>query len=64
MDTDENDSKGNMQERVLSVQSSYKLKLPPHLIITSSTLKLVETIGQGKIDMTKININYKFDSHV
>ena len=32
----------------LSVQSSFKLDLPPHLIIPSSSLKLNETIGQGK----------------
>lgn len=31
----------------MAVQSSYKLKLPPHLIVPSSSLKLVETIGQG-----------------
>ena len=33
--------------RGLSVQSSYKLKLPPHLILPSTCIKLVEPIGQG-----------------
>ena len=33
--------------RAFSVQSSYKLNLPPHLIIPSSSIKLVESIGQG-----------------
>ena len=33
--------------RGMSVQSSYKLKLPPHLILPSSCIKLVEPIGQG-----------------
>lgn len=32
----------------MSVQSSFKLHLPPHLIIPSSSLKLNETIGQGR----------------
>ena len=30
-----------------SVQSSYKLRLPPHLIIQSSTIQMTETIGHG-----------------
>ena len=30
-----------------SVQSSFKLNLPPHLIITASSVKLNEIIGQG-----------------
>ena len=33
--------------QAISVQSSYKLSLPPHLIIPSSCIKLVESIGQG-----------------
>ena len=33
--------------RAFLVQSSYKLNLPPHLIIPSSSIKLVESIGQG-----------------
>ena len=32
---------------VLTVQSSFNLKIPPHLIIPSSIIKLVEAIGQG-----------------
>ena len=32
-----------------AVQSSYKLNLPPHLIIHSSNIKMTETIGQGKL---------------
>ena len=31
----------------MSVKSSFKPDLPPHLIITSSSLKLLQTIGQG-----------------
>ena len=30
-----------------SVQSSYKLNLPPHLIIQSTNIRVIETIGQG-----------------
>ena len=30
-----------------TVQSSFKLTLPPHLIITASSIKLNEIIGQG-----------------
>ena len=33
--------------RTISVQSSYKLKLPQHLLIHASDIKLVEPIGQG-----------------
>ena len=32
-----------------TVQSSFKLTLPPHLIITASSVKLNEIIGQGNI---------------
>ena len=32
-----------------TVQSSFKLNLPPHLIITTSSVKLNEIIGQGII---------------
>ena len=32
-----------------AVQSSYKLKLPPHLIVHASNIKMTETIGQGKL---------------
>ena len=43
---------GNPQDssrtRKISVQSSFKLKLPPPLIFEASTIKLDETIGQGK----------------
>ena len=31
-----------------TVQSSYKLKLPPHLIVHAANIKMTETIGQGK----------------
>ncbi len=37
----------------ISVQSSFKLKLPPPLIFEASTIKLDETIGQGKINITQ-----------
>ena len=33
--------------QAITVQSSYKLNLPPHLIIPSSCIKLIESIGQG-----------------
>ena len=33
----------------LRVQSSYKLSLPPYLIIHASNIKMIETIGQGKL---------------
>lgn len=33
----------------LRVQSSYKLSLPPYLIIHASNIKMTETIGQGKL---------------
>ena len=39
------DSEGSRSE--ISVQSSFKLHLPPHLIIPSTSIKLLETIGQG-----------------
>ena len=32
---------------ILTVQSSFNLKIPPHLIIPSSNIKLIEAIGQG-----------------
>ena len=41
--------------RGLSVQSSYKLKLPPDLIVPSSNIKLIETIGQGEC------VTWRFD---
>ena len=35
-------------ERVeISVKSSFKLDLPPYLIIPSSSIKLLQTVGQG-----------------
>ena len=37
-----------LQPRTISVQSSYKLNLPPHLLVHASSIKLVEPIGQGK----------------
>ena len=33
--------------RTISVQSSYKLNLPPYLLIHAVNIKLVEPIGQG-----------------
>ena len=30
-----------------AVQSSYKLNLPPHLIVHASNIKMTETVGQG-----------------
>ena len=39
-----------------TVQSSYKLKLPPHLIAYAANIKITETIGQGKPNFcTKFN---------
>lgn len=35
----------------ISVQSSFKLKLPPPLIFEASTIKLDQTIGQGIADI-------------
>ena len=35
---------------MFSVQSSYKLNLPQHLIFHCSSIKLVETIGQGIVN--------------
>ena len=31
----------------ISVKSSFKLDLPPHLIVPSSSIKLLHTVGQG-----------------
>jgi hypothetical protein len=42
-DLDERD----LDQRKLSVESSFKLDLPPHLIVPSASIKLNETIGQG-----------------
>ena len=33
--------------RTIFVQSSYKLNLPPYLLIHAANIKLVEPIGQG-----------------
>ena len=46
--------------KVVVVNSSFKLKLPPHLIITKANIKLIETIGQGKgagIDVVCTNVS-------
>ena len=40
-------SKPEQDQRKFSVESSFKLDLPPHLIISSASIKLNETIGQG-----------------
>ena len=40
-----------IKDRKFSVQSSFKLKLPPPLIVEASTLKLVESVGEG-IELT------------
>ena len=37
--------------KTFSVQSSYKLNLPKCLIIPSSNIKLLETVGQGIINV-------------
>ena len=42
--------------QIFSVQTSYKLNLPPSLILHSSSIKLVETIGQGMVGNIKDNI--------
>ena len=39
---------GFSRTKKFSVQSSFKLNLPPPLIFEASTIKLDETIGQGK----------------
>ena len=39
---------GFSHTKKISVQSSFKLNLPPPLIFEASTIKLDETIGQGK----------------
>ena len=39
---------GFSRTKKISVQSSFKLNLPPPLIFEASTIKLDETIGQGK----------------
>ena len=44
-DLDERD----LDQRKLSVESSFKLDLSPHLIIPSASIKLNETIGQGTV---------------
>lgn len=41
-----------------SVQSSYKLNLPRYLIIPSSNIKLLETVGQGIINVMYV-VHYK-----
>ena len=41
--------------KIFSVQSSFKLNLPKHLIIHASNIKLLETIGQGN----EIKVVYK-----
>ena len=41
------DSNHRLLSRSLTVQSSFQLEIPPYLIIPSSNIKLVETIGQG-----------------
>ena len=40
-----------------TVQSSFKLNLPPHLIITAASIKLNEIIGQGIIAVPCDNSN-------
>ena len=37
----------------LSVQSSFKLNLPPHLIVHSSNIKITQTVGQGTLTIAK-----------
>ena len=44
---DVEDSNHRLLSRSLTVQSSLRLEIPPYLIIPSSNIKLVETIGQG-----------------
>ena len=41
----------------MAVQSSYKLNLPPYLIVPSSIIKVVETIGQG-IHISSITLTF------
>ena len=36
-------------QRGFSVQSSFKLKLSPHLVIKAANIRLIETVGQGDI---------------
>ena len=37
------------EQTQIFVQSSYKLNLPPYLIIPSSSIKLTEMIGEGNV---------------
>ena len=39
--------KTDLDARKLSVETSMDIDLPPHLIISSASIKLLETIGQG-----------------
>ena len=50
-----------------TVQSSFKLTLPPHLIITASSIKLNEIIGQGNTHetcMTNVCISFMLNLDV
>ena len=43
------DTDYQVSTRRISVQSSFKLKLPPPLIIEASSIKVADPIGQGSI---------------
>ena len=45
-----------------TVQSSFKLTLPPHLIITASSIKLNEIIGQGNTHETCMSFLLNLDA--
>ena len=49
--------------RTISVQSSYKLNLPPYLLVHAADIKLVEPVGQGELAHYKIIGMYNIIIH-
>ena len=45
---------------IISVQSSYKLHLPPYLLIHSANIKLAEPIGQGAKQICHESYHYAY----
>ena len=43
------------------VQSSYKFKLPPPLIVQAANIKMTEIIGQGKLNFALSSNHYFFE---
>lgn len=48
-DIDDRDAHDFVSTRRISVQSSFRLKLPPPLIVEASSIKVADPIGQGSI---------------